>query len=116
GAVVLWWKVEDKRLGSHADDHQLELAWGRNGKLARFRALENAISIRRRTPVLVDDIMRLTAARSQGADTSRSVVAWSMSPSAVNSSLPYHRGQRSKARSARSLSRSSRIFSELSPP
>ena len=36
-------------------DHQLELDWSLDGKLARFLALEDAISIRRRTPVLIDE-------------------------------------------------------------
>ena len=31
-------------------DHQLELDWGLDGKLARFLALEDAIDIGRRSP------------------------------------------------------------------
>src|SRR5207237_372163 len=34
----------------------LELDWRLDGKLARFRALENPITVRRRTPVLINDI------------------------------------------------------------
>src|SRR5262249_4523805 len=48
--------IEAERLGRLQVDHQLELDWRLNGKLARLLAFEDAISIRRRTPKLVDNI------------------------------------------------------------
>src|SRR4051812_35293595 len=48
--------IEAECPGGLEIDHKLELDWRLDGKLARFHALENAISIRRRTPVLVDEI------------------------------------------------------------
>src|SRR5262245_60634971 len=48
-------------------DHELEPGWCLDGKLARFRAPEDAIGIRRRTPVLVHDIRTV---RDQAADLS----------------------------------------------
>jgi hypothetical protein len=40
-------------LGGLEVDHQLELDWGLDGKLARFLALEDAIDIGRRSPKIV---------------------------------------------------------------
>src|SRR5262245_65620157 len=56
-----------ERLGGREIDHQLELDRGLNWKLAWFRALENAITIRRRTPVFVDDVRTI---RDQAAEFS----------------------------------------------
>src|SRR5437879_1509755 len=45
--------IEAERLGGLEVDHQLELDWGLDGKLAWFRALEDAIDIGRRKPKLI---------------------------------------------------------------
>jgi hypothetical protein len=49
-------------------NHQLELDWRLDGKLARFRALEDAVGVQRRTSVLIDDIR---AVRDQAAAFSK---------------------------------------------
>jgi hypothetical protein len=55
GALLeMQWHVETERLGGLKVDHQLELDRGLDGKLARLRALENAIDIRRRAPKIID--------------------------------------------------------------
>jgi hypothetical protein len=46
--------VEAERLGGLEIDHQLELDRGLDGKLARLRALEDAIGIGRRAPEIID--------------------------------------------------------------
>src|SRR4029453_9020249 len=56
---------EAKRFRGLEVDYQLELDGGLDGKLTWFRALEDAISIRRRTPVLIENIR---AVRDQAAD------------------------------------------------
>jgi hypothetical protein len=48
--------IDAKRLGRLQVDHQLELDWRLDGKLARLLAFEDAISIRRRAPEFVDNI------------------------------------------------------------
>ena len=56
--------VEAERLGGLEVDHQLELDWGLDGKLARLRALEDAIGIRRRAPKIIESgQLRRTAGR-----------------------------------------------------
>jgi hypothetical protein len=60
--------IKPERLGGLEVNHQLELDWRLDGKLARFRALENAVRVRRRTSVLIDDIR---AIRDQAADFSK---------------------------------------------
>src|SRR5713226_4812163 len=51
GALLkMQWHVEAERLGGLEVDHQLELDRGLDGKLARRRALEDAIGIGRRAP------------------------------------------------------------------
>jgi hypothetical protein len=60
--------VQAKRLGGLEVDHELELDCGLDGKFARFRALENAVGVRRRTSVFIDDIR---AVRDQAADFSK---------------------------------------------
>jgi hypothetical protein len=45
--------VETERLGGLEVDHQLELDRGLDGKLVRFRALEDTIGIGRRAPITV---------------------------------------------------------------
>src|SRR5262245_49038813 len=47
---------EAERLGGLEVDHQLELDQGLDGKLARFRALENAVHIYRRTPKIIGPV------------------------------------------------------------
>jgi hypothetical protein len=59
---------EAERFGGLEVDHQLELDWCLDGKLARFRALEDAVGVQRRTSVLIDDIR---AVRDQAADFSK---------------------------------------------
>src|SRR5947207_2912901 len=49
-------------------DHKFKLDWRLDGKLARFRAPENAISIRCRTTVLVEAIRTI---RDQATDLSK---------------------------------------------
>jgi hypothetical protein len=46
--------VEAERLGGLEVDHQLELDWGLDGKLARLRAPQDAIDILRRTPIIIE--------------------------------------------------------------
>ena len=48
-------------------DHQLELDWALDGKLARFRALKDAIGIGRRAPEIMDQI---SSVRQQAAGLS----------------------------------------------
>src|SRR5262245_18693634 len=45
--------IEAKCLGGLEVDHQLELDWGLDGKLARLRALEDEIGIARRAPKII---------------------------------------------------------------
>jgi hypothetical protein len=60
--------IKPECLGGLEVNHQLELDWRLDGKLARFRALENAVDVQRRTSVLIDDIR---AVRDQAADFSK---------------------------------------------
>ena len=56
--------VEAERLGGLEVDHQLELDRGLDGKLARLRALEDAIDIGRRAPKIIERChFRRTAGR-----------------------------------------------------
>ena len=57
--------IKPKCLGGLEVNHQLELDWRLDGKLARFRALENAVGVQRRTSVLIDNIR---AVGDQAAD------------------------------------------------
>jgi hypothetical protein len=45
--------VEAECFGGLEVDHQLELDWGLDGKLARLRALEDEIGIARRAPKII---------------------------------------------------------------
>src|ERR1700726_2010196 len=54
--LEMHWHVEAERLGSLEVDHQLELNRGLHGKLARFRALEDAVGIRRRPAKIVGEV------------------------------------------------------------
>ena len=49
--------VEAERLGGLEIDHQLELDRGLDGKLARLRALEDAIGIGRRAPKIIEQVI-----------------------------------------------------------
>ena len=49
--------VEAERLGGLEVDHQLELDRGLDGKLARLRALEDAIGIARRAPIIIEQVI-----------------------------------------------------------
>jgi hypothetical protein len=49
--------VEAERLGGLEVDHQLELDRGLDGKLARLRALEDAIDIGRRAPKIIGQVI-----------------------------------------------------------
>ena len=49
--------VEAERLGGLEVDHQLELDRGLDGKLARLRALEDAIGIGRRAPKIIEQVI-----------------------------------------------------------
>ena len=49
--------VEAERLGGLEVDHQLELDRGLDGKLARLRALEDAIGIGRRAPKIIEPVI-----------------------------------------------------------
>ena len=60
--------IKPERLGGLEVNHQLELDWRLDGKLARFGAFENAVGVQRRTPVLIDDIR---AVGDQAADFSK---------------------------------------------
>jgi hypothetical protein len=51
--LELHWHIETQRFGGLEVDHQLELDWGLDGKLARFLALEDAIDVGRRSPKIV---------------------------------------------------------------
>ena len=53
----LVWNLEAQRLGGLEVDHQLELDRSLNGKLARLRALEDAIGVGCCTPIIVDEII-----------------------------------------------------------
>src|SRR6266480_4680326 len=59
--------VEAERLGGLEVDHQLELDWGLDGKLARVRASQDAIDIGRGKP---KQIALLTSVRQQAAEFS----------------------------------------------
>jgi hypothetical protein len=50
-------------------NEKFELHWRLDGKLARFRALENAVDVRRRTWELIDDmsLQRTTPAATSSA-------------------------------------------------
>jgi hypothetical protein len=48
--------IEARGLGRLHVDDQLELDWGRHGKLARLRALEDAIGIGRRLPIIIVEV------------------------------------------------------------
>jgi hypothetical protein len=48
--------VEADRLGCLEIDDKFELNWRLHWKLARIRALENAIDIRRRTPKIIGSV------------------------------------------------------------
>ena len=48
--------VEAERLGGLEVDHQLKLDWGLDGKLARLRALEDAIGIGRCAPKIIGQV------------------------------------------------------------
>src|ERR1700730_15094382 len=48
--------VEAKRLGGLEVDHQLELDWGLDGKIARLLTLEDAIGIDRRAPKIIGHV------------------------------------------------------------
>ena len=61
------WHVEAERLGGLEVDHQLELDRGLDGKLARLRALEDAIGIGRRAPKIIDQV---TSVGQQAAEFS----------------------------------------------
>src|SRR5439155_26597899 len=63
--------VEAERLGGLEVDHQLELDRGLNGKLARLGALEDAIGIVRRAPVIVGLVISVG---QQAADLSEEPV------------------------------------------
>jgi hypothetical protein len=52
----LRWHVDAQRLGGLEIDHQLELDRGLDGKLARLRALEDAIGIGRGAPEIMDQV------------------------------------------------------------
>jgi len=49
--------VEAKHVGGLEIDHELELDWGLDGKLARLRALEDAIGIGRRAPKIIKPVI-----------------------------------------------------------
>ena len=49
--------VEAERLGGLEVDHQLELDRGLDRKLARLRALEDAIGIGRRAPKIIEQVI-----------------------------------------------------------
>ena len=55
-AEQLRWHVDTECLGSLEIYHQLELDRGLDGKLARFRALEDAVGISRRASEIMDEI------------------------------------------------------------
>jgi hypothetical protein len=61
------WEGEAERLGRLEVDHQLELDWRLDWKLARVRALEDAIGIDRRAPKLAE---RVNSVGQQAADFS----------------------------------------------
>src|SRR5262245_66562924 len=63
-----------ERLGGREIDHQLELDRGLNWKLARFRALEDAITIRRRTPVFVEDVRTIRDEAAEFSDGTGPIV------------------------------------------
>src|SRR5262249_55826474 len=48
---------EAERLSGLDVDHQLKLDWDLDGKLARHRALEDAIGIDRCAPILIDQVI-----------------------------------------------------------
>src|SRR5579863_1542960 len=62
------WYIKPECLGGLEVNHQLELDWRLDGKLARFRAPENAVGVQRRPSVLIDDVR---AVRDQTADFSK---------------------------------------------
>ena len=66
--------VEAERLGGLEVDHQLELDRGLDRKLARLRALEDAIGIGRRAPKIIDQVISVgqqAAEFSEETDTDR---------------------------------------------
>jgi hypothetical protein len=62
---------EAERLRRLEVDHHLELDRGLDWKLARFRALEDAIDIRRRAPKIIDQVISI---EQQAADCSELTV------------------------------------------
>ena len=52
-----------ERLGCLEVDHQLELDWGLDGKLARFLALEDAIGVGRCLPIRIELVNSRTTGR-----------------------------------------------------
>src|SRR6516225_8637972 len=59
--------VEAERPGGLEVDHQLELDRGLDGKIARLRALEDAIGVDRRAPKIIDQVISIG---QQAADCS----------------------------------------------
>src|SRR6266478_2189491 len=63
--------VEAERLGGLEIDYQLELYWGLDRKLARLRAPQNLIHIRRRAPKIIG---RVISVGQQAAEFSKEPV------------------------------------------
>ena len=63
--------IEAERLGGLEVDHHFELDWGLDGKLARLRALEDAIGIGRRAPKTIGQV---NSVGQQPADSSEETV------------------------------------------
>jgi hypothetical protein len=89
--------IQAERFGSLEIDHQLELDRGLDRKLARLGALEDAIGIGRRAPIIIDLVIsvRQQAAdfseeteRIDGRDTVASNQRWPMEASAVDVGMP----------------------------
>src|SRR6516162_1085367 len=56
GHLQRQWHGKTERFGGLEVDHQLELDWGLDGKIARLLALEDAIGIGRRAPKVIGHV------------------------------------------------------------